>query len=308
MTNLRPKSDTIVSKTTRESSILEENMAKNEKLYTIVPGTSLGSSLNNVLKKFPNRATDMGINEEHAAIFAGGLAVSGYHPVISMYSTFMQRAYDEISHDLARFNSNCTLLVDRSGLVGQDGNTHQGLYDEAFLYSIPNTVIAMATKPGQSKALFNESLKEHGVFAIRFPRGGFKKDDIKQEKVEFGEWKVSNSSKKNVAIISVGPNTELLEDLIKENKLDVTLVKALYIKPINMRVLESLLDYKTIIIYDAYATINGFASFVSSKLAWLGYKGRLVLKAVPDVFVEHASVEEQEKSFGLLPSQIIDLL
>ena len=289
---------------------LFNEMNENDKIYTIVPGTMYGSCLQKVFDFFPDRCQDVGIAEEHAAVFAAGLAKEGFHPVISMYSTFLQRAYDEVSHDLARMNLNATLLVDRAGLVGQDGNTHQGIYDEGYLYSIPNTVIAMATEPSESASLLKESFNNHGVFAIRFPRGGFSNDLLKKETttIPFGSWVISKdiTSKEN-CLIGVGPNVNKVQEIIEERKLNVKVIKAIYLKPLDLNMLKGLLDFKTIVIYDAYSTVNGFANVASSKLMELGFKGKVIVKAIPDTFVDQASVSEQEESFGLLPNQIADL-
>ena len=292
------------------ADLLFDEMNSNDKIYTIVPGTMYGSCLNKVFEFFPDRCADVGIAEEHAAVFAAGLARNGYHPVVSMYSTFLQRAYDEVSHDLARMNLNATLLIDRSGLVGQDGNTHQGIYDEGYLYSIPNTVITMATNANESASLLKESFNKHGVFAIRYPRGGFETSSLKSEHVDipFGSWIISNEINTNEnCVIGVGPNIEKVKQLIIEKGLNVKVIKAIYLKPINENMLKSLLGFKKIVIYDSYSTINGFTNSVSSKLMELGFKGQVILKAIPDTFVDQASVSQQEEKYGLLPEQIIDL-
>ena len=292
------------------ADLLFEQMNNQDNIYTIVPGTMYGSCLQKVFDFYPDRCQDVGIAEEHAVVFASGLAKEGFHPVISMYSTFLQRAYDEVSHDLARMNVNATILVDRSGLVGQDGNTHQGIYDEGYLYSIPNTVIAMATEASETKSIFEESFKNHGVFAIRFPRGGFPMESLKKPAVDvkFGSWIISKEiNKKENCLISVGPNTNKVLDLIEEKKLDVKVIKAIYLKPFDLEMLKTLLDFKKIVIYDAYSTVNGFASSVSSKLMELGFKGQVIIKAIPDTFVDQASVKEQEEMFGLEPKQIVEL-
>lgn len=303
------KDPNFVSWSQTYSDLLFEEMNSNDKIFTIVPGTEVGSCLQKVFSFFPNRCQDVGIAEEHAAVFAGGLASQGYHPVISIYSTFLQRAYDEVSHDLARNNFNATILVDRAGLVGQDGNTHQGLYDEGFLYSIPNTVIAMATNSSQSESIFKESFNNHGVFAIRFPRGGYVNEQINKINVEFGKWIVSKETNSNeIAVIGVGPNIDKLEKLCLENQKLVNIIKAIYLKPLDLEKLKSLLNYKKIILYDAYSTVTGFVSFVSSKLLELGFKGEIIIRAVPDAFIDQASVKEQENEFGLEPSQILELL
>ena len=286
------------------SNLLLDAMKENEKLVAIVPGTGVGSYIDKIHKEFPKRTIDVGIAEEYAVTMSGGLSASGYHPVISIYSTFLQRAYDEISHDIARPGLNATLLIDRAGLVGNDGTSHQGIYDEAFLMSIPNTVIALASNPGQSKSLLKESFNNHGVFAIRYPKYDCS-DNYVEEQLPFGKWKLELSGK-NVAIVGVGPEVEELKELLK-NK-GVTLVNAIYQKPLDEEWVEKLLSYKKIIIYDAYSVVSGFPQFLAASLMSKGFKGEVVLKAIPDTFVKHASVTEQKAEFGLLSKDIVDLI
>lgn len=292
------------------ADLIFDSMNQNEKAYTIVPGTMVGSCLQKTFSFFPTRCTDVGIAEEHGVVYAAGLARNGYHPIISIYSTFLQRAYDEVSHDLARMKLNATLLIDRAGLVGQDGNTHQGIYDVGYLYSVPNTVITMPTEPNECQSLMEESFNNHGVFAIRYPRGGF--DNSLKEKatttIPFGSWVISRdiTSKEN-CLIGVGPNVNKVLDLISEKSLDVKVIKAIYLKPIDLNMLKSVLDFKQIVIYDSYSTINGFSSEVACKLLELGFKGKIIIRSIPDVFVDQASVNEQEEKFGLSPKQIVEL-
>ena len=219
----------------------------------------------------------------------------------------MQRAFDEISHDVARMNTNVTFLVDRSGLVGADGETHQGIYDESFLVNTPNCVVSMPSNAKEAKALFNESLQKHGPFFIRYPRSFLKKEEhIEDIKLEFGKWITKRESKKkDTLIISVGPITNDLVSLIEKEKLDYTVALALYINPLDEEFLKESLIYKRIAIYDAYATKGGFTSALLEKLNDLGYKGEVREFAIPKVFVAQASIDEQLESFGLLPKQIL---
>jgi len=289
------------------STVLNETMKSNDKIITIAPATEHGSSLDSVFKMYPDRSFDVGIAEEHAFTMAGGLAVSGNHPVICIYSTFMQRAFDEISHDLARMKLNATILIDRSGLVGNDGETHQGIYDEAFLYTIPNISIAMATKPSQSLSIMKESLNNHGVFAIRFPRENVIYDSQIIENVPFGCWKKELTGK-DVAIISVGPITEKLKELMTKNKVEATLYSAIYLRPFDCGAIKELLGYKKVIIYDAYATKEGFANSVFVELFNKGFKGKCVLKTVPTEFVKQATIEEQREQFEITPEDILKII
>ena len=292
------------------SDITLEGMERNDEIVVISPATQKGSGLENIFEKYKDRTIDVGISEEHAATMASSLALSGYQPIISIYSTFMQRAFDEISHDVARMNTNVTFLVDRSGLVGADGETHQGIYDEFFLVNTPNCVVSMPSDAKEAKALFNESLQKHGPFFIRYPRSFLKKEEhIEDIKLEFGKWIIKRESKKkDTLIISVGPITNDLVSLIDKEKLDYTVALALYINPLDEEFLKESLGYKRIAIYDAYATKGGFTSALLEKLNDLGYKGEVREFAIPKVFVAQASIDEQLESFGLLPKQILEQL
>ena len=286
------------------SNLLLESMRENDKLVAIVPGTGVGSYIDKIHHEFPKRTIDVGIAEEYAVTMAGGLSASGYYPVVSIYSTFLQRAYDEISHDIARPGLDATLLIDRAGLVGNDGTSHQGIYDEAFLMSIPNTVIAMASNPGQSKSLLKESFNGHGVFALRYPKYDCLEEYIEEE-LPFGKWKLELSGK-DTAIVGVGPEVEELKELLKGK--GVTLVNAIYQKPLDEEWVDKLLAYKKVIIYDAYSVIGGFPQFLAAALMSKGFKGEVILKAIPDTFVKHASVKEQKAEFGLLAEDIVKLV
>ena len=287
---------------------LESALANHEDAVVLVPATGTGSHLGSIFQNYPHRIIDVGIAEEHAITMAGGLSVSGKHPIISIYSTFLQRGYDQISHDLARMNLSATFLVDRSGLVGEDGDTHQGIYDEAFLISIPNTIIAMASNEREAEFLMEESFKHESPFFIRFPKENVK-EIIDDREYEFAKWPLLKQVKnKKTAIVSVGPITRELESLIKDKNIDVTLYFALFVLPIDEEAVKELVKYDEIIIYDAYATENGFARYLESVLLDNSYKGKVILKAVPNTFVKQASIEEQRKEFGIDIDSIIKLV
>ena len=290
------------------SKAIVELMSENQDIVTIVPATGVGSSLENAFELFPKRCFDVGIAEEHALTMAGGLAANGKHPIVSIYSTFLQRAFDELSHDIARMNLNATLLIDRSGLVGEDGNTHQGIYDESFLLSTPNTVVTMASRESEAYGLVKESLNNRGLFCIRFPRSRVVASGQKEE-TPFKKWKKELDGTKT-AIVSVGPITiDLKEQLQKLNK-GIALYNALYLKPMDEELINSeIVKYNKVIIYDAYGIESGFAQQLATYLLVNNsFKGEVIIKSIPDVFVEHASQQEQLSQFGLLPEQIIELL
>lgn len=301
--------DAMVSWSEQYKFLLKNEMETNKNIVTVVPATEHGSDLDSLFEKYPTRMIDVGIAEEHAFTMAGGLASAGIHPVVSIYSTFLQRSYDELSHDVARMNFDMTILIDRAGLVGNDGETHQGIYDEAFLYTIPNVTITMASRSNEALSLMKESLCHHGVFAIRYPREFFSKQSEEVKKIPYGTWKVELESKsKDVAIVSIGPITVDLKNKLVELEKDVALFNAIYVRPMDENKVLELLTYKKVIIYNAYATKEGFANALESRLMSLGYKGMVVVKTVPTEFVKQATIDEQREIFGIKIDNIIDLL
>ena len=268
---------------------LDEILAKNEKTVLINPAMVQGSCLNGIFKKYKGRTFDVGICEEHAFTMASGLALSGYHPIISIYSTFMQRAYDEIQQDLARMNLNVTITIDRAGLVGADGETHQGIFDEAMLYTIPNTVITMPSNNEEAKILLNESLNNHGAFAIRFPKAKISSANNDALSFKFGEWLKVKDAKSDDVIVSFGP---IINDL-KEKISNVDIINAIYQKPILDDNIKRILNYKRIILYNPYGIIDGFINNFIEKLTLYNYRGVIKIVAIKQDFIKASSQIEQ---------------
>ena len=287
------------------SDLISNKLKEDPNSVCIVPATGLGSNLNKTFKEYPDQCYDVGIAEEHAVTYSAGMAVGGLHPIVAIYSSFLQRAYDELLHDICHTNKDSTFIVDRAGLVGNDGSSHQGIFDEYFLLGMPNTVVCMPSNIHQAKSLFDESYLGHGPFFIRCPREKIFVECDKEENLEFGKWKKEFTGHK-VAIVSVGPETELLKEIIKDK--DVTLYNAIYLKPMDEEAIKDLLTYDKVIIYDAYAIENGFPEHLAASLIKQGYKGRLIIKAIPNTFVHHASVYEQKQEYKLLPEDILELL
>ena len=272
-----------------------EKVMENDKNVIINPATTVGSKLTSLFEKYPTRTYDVGISEEHAAIFAAGMAAQGLHPYLSVYSTFLQRSYDEISHDIARMNLPVTMLIDRVGLPGEDGETHQGIFDVAYLNSIPNVAIAMAKDMNEAFALIDFSMNYEKPLAIRYPRGSTLKLEILiKEPLTLGVWKKENDVNSHQVIISYGPVINELKDRFK----GITIVNAIFQKPIDIEMLNTLLN-KDIVIYDLYGTKEGFASIVLDALNELGYNKQVRLLCVPDAFISHAKISEQRKSLSL---------
>lgn len=291
------------------ADLTEKEMEEHPNSVLISPATLTGSGLTELCSKFKNRVIDVGINEEHAATLASSLALSGMHPIISVYSTFLQRAYDEVSHDIARQNANATFLVDRAGLVGADGETHQGIYDEAYLSSIPGTVITMPSTIDEAKALYDESFNNHGPFFIRLPRSLTKKvDEINKVNIAFGKWKKVKEDSKDVVVIAVGPYMRTLEKLIEENNVKCTLINAIYVNPIDKTMLDEVLESKKMVIYDPYSTRGGLVNSVMAYLLEKKFKGSISAYFVPNEFVKQGTITQQLKRFHISPEDVLEEL
>lgn len=292
------------------SELINKSMEKHKDLVVVTPATIQGSSLEKVFTNYPDRSIDVGIAEEHALTMSSGLALNGMHPIISIYSTFLQRAYDELSHDLARMHLDTTILIDRSGFVGPDGKTHQGLYDESFLLGIPGVTVAMASDSFTAECLFETSIESNrGVFCIRFPRDYVcVSNECRQTgELKYGKWiELRNGGK--TAIVGVGPNVRNLLKEVEKANTQVTIFDAVYQSPMDQDAIKKLLAYDKVIIYDSYATINGFASLLGAKLMEMSFKGNLIIKAVPLEFVSHASIKEQEEEYLLTPKDVLKII
>ena len=288
-----------------------EALEKNPNAILICPAMVKGSLLESAFNTYPERCFDMGISEEHAGVFTGAITLQGIHPILCMYSTFLQRAYDEIFHDCARIHADMTLLVDRVGLIGKNGETHMGIYDVAFLRSIPNVIITMPSTLSEARALMDLSMeKGHGVFAIRY-LGVFEnlKETEKREKLEFLRWKiVQKGNHKKQAILALGPHGKELFDKLIQSGYDGTLVNPLFLNPLDQKIFQKLLPYEEIVVYDAYGIENGFSESVKKYLFENHFSGKTTFFSLPNAFIAHDSVENQEKRYGISVNQIYDYI
>ena len=292
------------------SDLTFEALANHKDAKLITPATLKGSGLEKVFGTYPHRCFDFGIAEEHAITFSGALAVQGEHPIVSIYSTFLQRAYDEVFHDCARLKANMTILIDRASMCGAYGETHQGVYDVAYLSSIPGVTVAMASDKAIAKALYEQSFDNHGVFAIRYPR------ELVDERTEppavelhYLRFRYEGNSKSHkLAVVAVGPKEKELLGLLKKTYLDCEVIDPVYLCPLQADNLLPLLRYEQILIYDAYSTETGFARNLKAGLADMGYKGKITTRAIPNEFIPQNSYDKQVKQFGLAPAQIVSLI
>lgn len=287
------KNDNEISWSSVYSTFLDYEM-RNKESIIVNPATMVGSKIQSIHDMYPDKTIDVGISEEHAVTLASGISISNNrHTFVSIYSSFLQRAYDQINHDIARMDVHVTFLIDRAGLVGEDGETHQGIFDESFLLNMPNVAVTMAKNYHEAKALFIFSREYKHPLAIRYPIGNTLKFETKDIlKIEYGKWIIENiSENKNLALISFGP--KLNDILYKYN--DLTIINAIFQKPLDQEVLKMLLDYKNIIVYDPYAIKEGFCYHVLAKLNDLSYQGNVKLIGLENEFITKASIQRQEE-------------
>ena len=283
-------------------TILE--LAKNnEKILGITPAMLSGSSLNIMQKEMPHRVFDVGIAEQHAVTFAAGLAKTGIVPFCNIYSSFSQRAYDQIIHDVALQNLNVIFCFDRGGLVGADGATHQGVYDLAFLNCIPNLIISAPINEQELRNLmFTAQSSQYGPFAIRYPRGrGVLKDWRTQfEKIEIGKGvKIKSGSK--IAVLSIGHPGNFVQDAIQKlgNSEFIAHYNMRFLKPIDTTILhEVFTNFENIITVEDGTVKGGLGTTVVDFMNANNYNSKIVVLGVPDKFIEHGTPEEQYKECG----------
>lgn len=284
---------------------------KDERIVVITPAMVVGSKLEGFQKRFPKRLFDVGIAEQHAATMSAGLATQDMKPVLSIYSTFLQRAYDQVIHDICRMNLNVVFAIDRSGLVGADGETHQGVFDVAFLRSVPNMVIMMGKDENELQNMVYTAVQYNdGPIAVRLPRGnglGVKMDD-ELTAIPIGKWEVLREGSE-IALLSFGPMLQsVLEaaDLLKKEGISAKVINARFIKPMDEAMLMELADEQIpILTVEESTLLGGFGSGVLEFYHGHGYQDlSLNCMGIPDRFIEHGSVDKLLEEIGLTPMDI----
>ncbi|SDB59238.1 1-deoxy-D-xylulose-5-phosphate synthase [Flavobacteriaceae bacterium MAR_2010_188] len=276
---------------------LAELAETNDKIIGITPAMPTGSSLLYMMKKFPERAFDVGIAEQHAVTFAAGLATQGFVVFCTIYSTFLQRAYDQVIHDVALQNLPVIFCIDRAGLVGQDGATHHGVFDISYLRCIPNFIIAAPRNEMELRNLmYTAQLGLNNPIAIRYPRGRGKTLDWKRpfQKIEIGKG-ICLVKGTEIAILSYGfigeTITAILADTDHREKIGHYDMR--FAKPLDKELLHEIFKtYKTIMTVEDGAIIGGFGSAILEFANAEGYKQDIKILGIKDEFIEHGSVEE----------------
>ncbi len=265
-----------------------------------------GTGTNIFQKAWPSRFFDVGIAEGHAVTFAGGLATQGIRPVVAIYSTFLQRAYDNIIHDIAVQHLPVVFCMDRAGLVGEDGQTHMGLYDIAYMLAVPGMTVTAPKDGDELVGLLKTALvHEGGPFCTRYPRDKVPVDprpaaDVAP--VPYGTWEMLRQGRE-VAILGVGTMVQPslgAADLLRAEGLDCTVVNARFLKPLDRAMLEGLLrDHRVVVTVEEGTVVNGFGAYLAETIQAIAPDVRVIALGVPDRLVEQAPRADQLAGFGL---------
>jgi len=310
---------------------ITELAEQNKKIVAVTPAMPTGSALTEMMQKLPGRVFDVGIAEQHAVTFSAGLAAEGFKPFCTIYSTFLQRAYDQIIHDVALQKLPVVFCIDRAGLVGEDGATHHGVFDLAFLRTIPNMVVAAPLNEADFRnLLFTASRYKGGPFAIRYPRS---RGVLKNWKQPFEEFEIGKGKQirkgKETAILSIGHVGNFALEAIdtflsfrgksrpKEGRREISrkqnarigLYDMRFLKPIDENLLHHVFThYKNIITLEGGSLKGGLADAVAAFKSQNNYNAKLITLGVPDRFIEHGTQEELRKGCGFDVEGILKVL
>lgn len=287
-----------------------EQGALEPKLVAITAAMKDGTGLTKFQQKFPERFYDVGIAEQHAVTFAAGLATAGLKPVFAVYSAFLQRGYDQIVHDVCMQNLPVIFAIDRAGLVGSDGETHQGAYDVSFLNHIPNMTILAPKNRWEFGDMMEFAVKHDGPIAIRYPRGAvYEGLEEFQAPVELGRSEVI-FSESEIAVFGMGHIMETAEKVyhqLKEKGYRCSLINGRFVKPLDAELLKELAKkHKLFVTIEDAAVIGGYGSAVTEYVSKEHLDVTVLVNGIPDEYVEHGSVELLRKSIQLDVDSIVE--
>lgn len=283
---------------------------KNDKIVGVTAAMPSGTGLNAMIAELPKRAFDVGIAEQHAVTFAAGMATQGYHPFVAIYSTFLQRGYDQVVHDVCIQHLPVVFCMDRAGLVGADGPTHHGLYDIPYMRCLPNIVVSAPMDEQELRNLmYTASLYSEGPFSIRYPRG-------KGSGVEIGEFEQIPIGKSRIIALghdiavlsfgSIGNQVPVASRELQGDDIQITHIDMRFVKPLDTKMIDHIIaSHHTIITIEDGTMIGGFGSAVAEYVTSIGWGGKLQILGIPDVVVEHGTQEELWRDCGIDAKAIV---
>ena len=295
------KNDNLITWSEVISNHLIELTRKYKKINVITPAMAGGSKLLKYKELFPNNFLDVGIAEEHALVLANGMSIGGLIPIVTIYSTFLQRGYDEVLHDICRMNTHVIIGIDRCGIVGEDGETHNGVFDLSFLLPIPNIVIATPKDSIEAGNLLYTAINNNKPFCIRYSKDKLEYNKKDYKMIKIGSWEKLTEGK-DAVLISYGyllNKAILVKDKLKD-KIDISIVNARFQKPIDEDMFKELLNnYNNIYIYEEQMFTNSLGSYLVNYANLNNYKGNIKVFAIEDKFVLQGGKEEILKEIEL---------
>ena len=285
------------------STVMCKQGDRNDKIVAITAAMPDGTGLKRFHNMYPDRFFDVGIAEEHAVTFAAGLAAGGLQPVVAIYSSFLQRAYDQILHDVCIQNLPVVFAIDRAGLVGSDGETHQGIFDLSYLSSIPNMHIMAPKNKWELSDMLKFAIDFQGPIALRYPRGeAF--DGLREHRepiiLGMGEWIYHEKDIVLVAVGSMVKTALAVREALQLKGYACSIINARFVKPIDTEILnEALKDHSLIVTMEENVASGGFGEKVREYLDESGYQGSLLTISIPDEYVEHGNVEILREEVGI---------
>ena len=283
---------------------------RDEKLVAITAAMPDGTGLKRFSNLYPERFFDVGIAEEHAVTFAAGLAKAGLTPVFAVYSSFLQRAYDQILHDVCIQNLHVIFAIDRAGLVGSDGETHQGIFDLSFLATIPNMTVMAPKNKWELSDMLKFAIAYDGPIAIRYPRGTAY-DGLKEyrQPIELGKSELIHEGSR-VAVFAIGSMVKTAKrvcDILKEKDIDATLVNARFAMPIDYDMVDKLArENELLVTMEENVRSGGFGEHIISYIQQEDIPMKVLPIAIPNAYVEHGNVEQLKKDLQLDADSIVE--
>ncbi len=311
---LKPSHSTAPAWTKVFGTAIAELGAEHPEIAVITAAMPSGTGTNIFHKRWPDRFFDVGIAEAHATTFAAGLATQGIRPIVAIYSTFLQRAYDSIIHDVAIQNLPVVFCLDRAGMVGADGQTHMGLYDIAYMLAVPNMTVTAPKDGAELIGLLRCALQHDGPFSIRYPRDNAPSAAPPTPEVEpipYGTWELLREGR-DCAILATGVMCEpamAAAELLDADGFDVSVMNCRFFKPLDMVMLEALLSsHRLLVTVEDATVVNGFGAYVAAMVERLAPDVRVAVVGAADRTYEHASRAQQLAEVGLTGEGIADKL
>src|SRR5699024_7414093 len=293
------------------SNTVLEHAHKDQSIVALTPAMPVGSKLTKFQNELPERFFDVGIAEQHAVTMSAGLAAAGMKPYLAIYSTFLQRGYDQLLHDVDRQNLNVFIGIDRSGLVGADGETHQGVFDISFISPLPNMTLMMPKDEFEAEQMIDLAFSHEGPIALRYPRGNVKGVDmtIPREPFNVGEWETLKEGS-DVHIISFGPTISLAEkaaDSLDQKDIEAGVVNARFIKPLDEDYLHKIGQTGTpLVVVEESMLTGGLGSKIATFLSDNHYTNKIKRIGIDNEYIEHGDVNLLLEDIGITADNITD--